>query len=451
MNAQQVFSEQIRKLTAFIYILLILFTVNVVEKLYMPWQGMSIIVTIYLYVFSFYLIFNFSSIDLKPLKEEYRRKYGKSAVYRLFFMFRIVPFAFVYCITAVSILINYLDRSNWPWRPVLELLDGRFSNIVFYSLILLVVLKLRRGPRFTIPLFFFMSLIYFLIYRLVYSFSPVGITVSSMKLFQVVMGLFFLVFEFFFDRKNILKSVAASLAAGLVFYGSLIGIFYSIFTYSEFATYQQVKSAKILLKMGYSFPLKKVRRICIETTNLEMLYHLVYYSVRYDKKLVLSTTEWENLFLSGDIDSTDVIAGYIWHLEIWLPYDEVIAYMERESINAGEKLIESEKLITYASEYYDEYREDIMSRMDRGNRYLKIWGIKVMAESGSVSSIPYLVDTLTGIDEDMARAAYRALVQITGLDPAKTGARDIQSPDVIVSFMTYYNTYTSLIQMKAGL
>ncbi len=443
MNAQQVFTEQIKKLTAFIYILVILFTAGIIERLYMPWQGMSVIVTIYLYVFSFYLIFNFSSINLKPLKEEYREKYGKTAVYRLFFIFRVVPFAFVYMITAVSVLINYLEKSNWPWRPVLDLLDGRYSNILFYSIILLVVLKLRRGPRFTIPLFFFMALIYFLIYRLVFSFSPTGVMVSALKLFQVTVALFFLVFEFFYDRKNILKSVAASVAAGLTFYASLFGIYYSIFTYSGFASFQQIKSAKILLKMGYTFPLKKVRRICIETQDLKLLYYLVYYSVIYEKNLVLSTTEWENLFLSGDIESTDVIAGYIWHLEVWLPYAELISYIERQSLNSGEKLVESDKLILYASEYFEEHRDDVIARMERGNRYLKIWGARVMAESGSVNSIPCLIDALTGIDEELSREAYNALVKITGIDPGRFGYTEIQSPDVIVAFMAYHTTYNS--------
>src|SRR5208337_1734983 len=118
----------------------------------------------------------------------------------LFIKTRIIPFVIIYAITVIYTLINYLDKDHWPWNPILELLDGRFFHTVFYSLILLIILKFNRKPKITIFLFVALAAIYFLIYQLVYFFSPSGAVVSGLKFFQAAVALIMLIYEFISDK-----------------------------------------------------------------------------------------------------------------------------------------------------------------------------------------------------------------------------------------------------------
>ena len=58
MAATPIVTNQLKKITTFVYILVLLYLVNLISILKFQWDVIPIIVNVYLFVFSFYLIFN---------------------------------------------------------------------------------------------------------------------------------------------------------------------------------------------------------------------------------------------------------------------------------------------------------------------------------------------------------------------------------------------------------
>lgn len=444
MTATPIVTNQMKRITTFIYILVVLFIINIVFILKYKWDVIPIIVNVYLFVFSFYLVFNFSIIEIPPLKEEYRRIYRGWGDVILFFKTRVIPFMIIYLITVVYTLINFLDRDNWPWNPLLELLDGRFSNTVFYSLILLIILKFNRRPKITLLLFVIGAAIYFLLYQLIFYFAPSGAVMSGLKFFQITLGLIVLIYEFLADRfvidkKKIRKSIGVGVLIGLFMYSSFVGTLSLIYNLARFASYPQARSAQILLRLGYSFPLEKFKDIVIETSDPFLLYDLIYYSTRnFSRPPTLTSGEWENLILSGSMEVANIIAFYIKNEKITLSYPQIISYAERRSMDSGESLINSAFYIRYMARYCEDHIDDFIERYSKGNRYFRIWIMRVAAESGCISSIPFLLSLLSDIDPELSQEAYTSLTRITGLDPAKEGSTRYNDPAVLLRFNEFY-------------
>jgi hypothetical protein len=443
MAATPIVTNQLKKATTFIFILVLLFIINIISMLKFKWDVIPVIVNVYLFVFSFYLIFNFSLIDIPPLKEEYTKMYPRLGHLLLFIKTRIIPFVLIYFITVIYTLINYLDKDHWPWNPILELLDGRFFHTVFYSLILLIILKFNRRPRITIFLFLIGAALYFLIYQMVYYFSPSGAVMSGLKFFQIAVGLTMLIYEFIADKfaiykKKIMKSIAAGVLIGIFMYLSFVGIHYLIYRFSNFASYPQSRSGQILMRLGYTFPLKNFKAIVTETSNPYLLYDLIYYSRAYNQPFSLTSAEWENLILSGSMEVANVIAFYINSVNITLSYQQIISYAERRSVDSGESLVNSTFFTSYASRYCEGNIDDLIKKYANGNKYFKLWVIRVTAESKCHAAIPFLVRLLTDINPARSQEAYLSLSKITGLDPAKEQNGRINSPRVIVAFTEFY-------------
>ncbi len=443
MAATPILTNQLKKITTFIYILILLYIVNVIFVLKFKWDVIPIIVNVYLYVFSFYLIFNFSMIDIPPLKEEYRNMYRRFGILILFIKTRVFPFVIVYMTTVVYTLINYLDKENWPWNPILELLDGRFHQTLFYSLILLLILKFNRRPRITLLLFVGGAAIYFLIYQLVFYFTPSGAVMSGLKFFQITVGLIMLIYEFIadkigIDKLKIRKAIIAGLLMGVFMYFSFVVPLTMMYEFASFASYQQARSAQILMRLGYTFPLNNFKSIVTETSNPYYLYDYIYYSRAHKRPIAITATEWENLILSGSMEVSNIIAFYIQYLNINIPYQQLISYAERRSVDSGEALVNSAYYSQYVSRYCEENIGDMVERYGKGNRYFKIWTIRVAAESKSPATIPFLVMLLTDINPVFSQEAYMSLTKVSGLDPVKEMNDRINSPRVIASFMKFY-------------
>ncbi len=443
MAATRIVSDQIKKATTFIYILILLFIINIIFNLKFKWDVIPIIVNVYLFVFSFYLIFNFSLIDIPPLKEEYKKIYPRFGHTILFIKTRIIPFIIIYVTTAIYTLINYLDKDHWPWNPIMELLDGRFHHTVFYSLILLIMLKFNRKPRITIFLFVAGAAIYFLIYQLVYYFSPSGAVMSWLKFLQIAVALILLIYEFIsdkitIDKRRIFKSVAVGILMGMVGYSSFVGPTFMVYHFSSFASYQQGRAAQILMRLGYSSPLKNFKQIVIETSDPYLLYDLIYYSRAYNRPFSLTSAEWENLILSGSMEVANVIAFYVTSLNVTLSYQQILSYAERRSVDSGESLINSSFYTRYASRYCGNHMDDMIKQYEKGNKYFKLWVIRVTAESKCYAAIPFLIRLLTDTDPLHSQEAYMSLSKITGLDPAKESDNRINTSRVAIAFSEFY-------------
>jgi hypothetical protein len=79
-----------------------------------------------------------------------------------------------------------------------------------------------------------------------------------------------------------------------------------------------------------------------------------------------------------------------------------------------------------------------MPRLKRQNKIFKLWGMAVLGEQKKIESIPLLLDYLTDIDSNISEGAYRALKNITGLDPKEEMDKRIIDPRVYIIFRDFY-------------
>lgn len=440
MLASSVIINQLKKISNFIILLFFLFAVNVIFNLNYKWEWMTIIMRVYLFILSFFLIYNFSTIDIEKLKDVYRKFYGWKGIYILFFVTRLFPFIFIYFLVILFTVVTYEDYySNWPVSPLIDTLDGRYSNTILYSLILLYVLKLNRAPKIAITVFFVTSILYYIfVQRFVYSYFQSGFSVSVLKLLQISLFLFFLINEFFFDRRKLLKSLAVSVLSAAFFYFSIVAFHIVVYKVSRFGSFSQIKTGTRLLRMGYSFPLQKFSRIIGETSRGDVFNNIVDYAILYNYEMNYTPDVWERLIVSGDIKSADRMCAYIAGRDLTFSYEKLINYAVKRSEDSGKDLILSENFTRFFSAYYSENSQDFMSRFNSGNDYYKIWAIKVIGNSRVCSSLPFLLDILTGVDQQLAREAYFSLILITGKDYSKELKVGINSPQVYSSFMKTY-------------
>ena len=242
--------------------------------------------------------------------------------------------------------------------------------MVFYSLILLIILKFSRRPKITLLLFVAAAALYFLIYQLVFLFSPSGSIMSGLKFFQITLLLVMIIFEFVserfvFDRKKVLKSIGTGAIMGLLMYMSFAGTLIWIYKFEPYASFQQARAGQILMRMGYSFPLNIFTSIVTETSDPYLLYDLIYYSRAYHRPINISPAEWENLILSGSMEVANIISFYLQTLNITVSYPQIMSYAERRSIDSGEILVNGTFYIRYSSRYCEENIQDMIERYGR--------------------------------------------------------------------------------------
>ena len=179
-------TTKLREISVFIYTLIFLLIFNLYFNFNYTWDGISLIVRIYIFVFAFYLIFIFASLEINQYITEYSEEYGSKGKILLFIETRIIPFLFIFLITILFTLIDYIRESNWPWNPILSLLNGRYSNNIIYSWLLLIILKLKKKPSITIPIFLSIMLIYGMLDKMYYSTFESGLAISGIKLLKLI-------------------------------------------------------------------------------------------------------------------------------------------------------------------------------------------------------------------------------------------------------------------------
>ncbi len=437
MRSTEIIKTQLAKISTFIYLLVLLFSVNIIFNLNYQWTGISIIVKVYIFLLSFYIMYNFSVLDIAGLKKEYREFYGKKGSYILFFVTRVFPVLIIYCSVIFFTLIEDINLPHWPATSLIEIIGGRNSNIVFIAIVLLVLLKWKKGPGVTIPLFLGFALLHFILYKSVYRLLPLGIPVTGIKLVEFVLFLFFMIYEFNSEKKKIVRSVLMALMAGLVLYFSFIGVYSLIYWRTDYSSQQRVVVSRMLLKLGYSFPLRGFEETIRKTGKVDLLGELIFYARKYGQEIQFSEKTWKDLFVQSSMSTGENIARYIMKRNIELTYQRVVSYAEIKSVDDGRALVQSRNFIAYASRYRNQY-DDLTARYGNGNDFFKIWVMKVISLPGNVDSVPFLVGELTGSDDLLMREAYTALKRITGLDPAAELKAAQNDSEVAVRFMKAY-------------
>jgi hypothetical protein len=428
-----------KKNRTFLVILILLFAVNIVFNLNYQWEGLSTIVRVYVFIFSFLMVFYFSSIDIDQIKRSYKEKYGSSSVYMVFFMTRVLPFLLIYLVTVIFTFIDTLVSANWPEYPLLRLLDGKYSNTIFYALILLVVLRLKRPPQVTVPLFLSISVVFFFVDKGLYTYFPAGWIVSAVKFMKYFLFVFVLIFEYLYDRARLLKAVSIALVVAAFIYASVFGIIYSLYYFSDRSSYAGNRTAYSLMKMGFSFPVESMAGSLSRTGDTRNISTLLYYAKKYNKELQVSSAGWEELIVSDRLNSAEHIAGYLAGRGISISYSAYSGAVKKISLKSGKALANNVNLISYGTRYVRENPERLDEDYKAGNIYLRKFFLRVYARSKDPAAVPMLLDGLTSLDADFAKEVYLSLKEICGIDPVRDFECGINSPESVAAFRRCYD------------
>ncbi len=434
--------EQLKKLTTFFIILLFLFLLNIFFNVNYQWNGISIIVRVYIFLLSFYMISNIASLDVESLKKEYSEKKGFLGILYLFFQIRLAPVIVIYLVTFLYGLVDHIGALYWPGLPVVNLLNGRFANTVIYSVILLMILKMKRDPQVSIPVFLAVSVFYLLVLdKLVYIYFSDGMAVSIIKVMKYSLLFFFLFYEFFYKKNRLFHFAVAGVISGALSHGVVTGLLLLFVVFQPGDSHVYYHASKRLLKSGYYYHLKDVEKNIIKYRFYHKIDDFLKYSKIYKNDIEYSKREWQDIIKNSPPDSVDAILQYISGKSIQLDYKFIINYVIKNINVQKGQLSQSENINDYAAKYLNHNREYFFKAIEKQSRLVKVWGIKVAGIARDIESMPWLIDELSSFDVEDSINAYGALKKITGIDPARGKNLQANSPEVIARFRQFYQDY----------
>ncbi|MCU0844136.1 MAG: hypothetical protein MUC76_04340 [Spirochaetes bacterium] len=430
-------STRLRNIAVFIYVLLFLLALNLYFNMNYSWEGITLIVRIYIYIFSFYLVFTFSSINIDLFENMYRERFGPSGEQILFLEARVVPLLIIYLVIIVFTLIAGVHRPEWPWAPVIEVLNGRYSNLVVYSLFLLFVLKLRRDPFVTIPLFLGMCVIYFYLDMAVDSFAMGGAIFHILMIGKFIIFFFFLFVEFF-ARRNPLKLLATAVVISVAAYLLSLAAYRIIFVTSQDLSYQKRESGLQLLRLGFTSPLADLKKQVMQNPDQEFFRTLLLFAREYRVDMDFSEEEWESLLFSGSAGMADLISEHVMNRNLQLSYDRLLAFALEKSGRDESGLQNATSFSRFAARYIRGNETDFKLKIRNSGKDFARWGLAALGEIPGVENVPFLVEYLANTDSALAEIAYTSLQKITRLDPRGNLNRRINDPEVMAAFKVYY-------------
>lgn len=428
-------SEQLRRMGLFIILLVLLLLYNVYSKLYFNWYGIDIIVRSYSFLFSFLCIFNYTQIDVKSYKSAYLSRYPRYANLIIFFESRIIPFLLIYFIATLHTLIDNINNSNWPYTAYIGILDGRYTNIIFYSLILFTVLRYRIKPSLAIPLFIGGSIAFYIVDKFIYTNLTAGPAIVFVKLVKLTVLAGVLVFEYF--NLNFLQLLVIAMVTGGILFSGTIGTY--IYLYSTVNQEHIKKEIQFkLLRWGIPFKLNQLKQYILTKRHYKDYQLFMLYSSALNIPVHFTDEEWSSLLFSENIQMADDVASVLLKKSITIPFDSIIDYAYSMSSKQNEKLQSCGHLARLAARFADGNEKTIINTFEKGNISLKIWMMSVMAFHKKIIYLPVLLPYCADTNTTVATTAYSTLVQITGKNPSVELNLPTNDPQVLKAFKDFY-------------
>lgn len=431
------FLEKIKGTKNFLYILLTLLLVNAFFNLKYDWGGVSIIVRVYIMVLSFYIIYIFSQINLDFYRDYFRDRHGWAGNYILFFNLRGAPIIFIYLMTAAFTVVSSIHLQNWPVEPLLRLMDGRYSNTIFYSLILLLVLKQNKRPGIAIPLFIFYSVAFFIVDKSLYSSFEPGYGVGGIKLIKYFVFMFVLCHDSLYERGRVIKSAVAALVVGFFFFFSVIVVNFIIFNFSEKQGYAYTASANLLLKTGVKYPLNELEKIIPGKHDMVKVVDFISFSNRFNREIHYTPEQWADIIKESDMNSADFIFDYLFEKDVDIDFNLLRAYAVYQAALSPETFLGADHFKRFFARYFSGREKQFFDMFISGNLEMKLWIIDALEYTESIDAAEFLVTYLTNIDRQISERAYIALLGITGFDPSSDMKRDIYDLEVVAAFRDF--------------
>lgn len=428
-------SEQIKRMGLFIILLVVLLLYNTYSKLYFFWYGIDIIVRSYSFLFSFLCIFNYTHIDIESYKSAYLSRYPTYANLIIFFESRIIPFLLIYFIATLHTLIDNINNSSWPYTAYIGILDGRYTNIIFYSLILFAVLRYKIKPSIAIPLFIGGSIAFYIVDKLIYTNITAGPSIIFVKLVKLTLLTGALLFEYF--HLHFYQLLAISIVSGGILFSGTIGT--SIFMYYSVQQEHIKKEIQFkLLRWGIPFKINELKQYVLTKRQYKDYQLFILYSSALNLPVNFTDEEWGKLLFSEDIQMADEVASVLLKKSIPIPFNTIIDYAYSMSFKQSEKLQSCSHLARLAARFADGNEKTIITTFEKGNISLKIWMLSVMGFHKKILYIPVLLPYCADTNTTLATTAYSTLVQITGKNFSVEFSLPTNDPQVLKAFKDFY-------------
>ena len=433
----QIIKEQLKKINNFLILLIPLLVVNLIFNIKYDWGGVSIITRIYIMVLSFYIAFIFSQIDTEEYIKEYAAAYGRKGPYLLFVVLRIFPFFFIYILTMLFTLINYIDTPNWPVEPVLKLFDGRYSNTVIYSLILFIILKQKRRPEISIPLFIVLAILYFAIDKSLYRLFDPGYGVMAIKTSKYMIFLFILIYDYSKDKWKVVKAALISTVSSAMIQTFVVFFLAAAFFSSARGSYSFYISGDILLKSGFIFPIDYMLQSILTNEKPDEIRNVLKFIDIYGKETNYSIQEWEKLLVQNRIERNEEIFKYLNKHKIKLNFEVIKNYTSSQVFISPLNIADLTEFIEHFGGYYTDNKKEFYELYNTGNLTMKLIILKSLAYTDDIDAMDFLLDKATSVELLKSEAAYSSLKRITKQDPALELNKEKYSVDVILYFRDY--------------
>ncbi len=433
-----ILKDLVRRLIPFLVILGFLLVYTAYFNMHYEWYGISLVTRAYIFMLSFYIIFNYASIDIEERREAYASSFGESGSWRLFFHSRVLPFIIIMLMTVLYTFTEFTETKNWFLNSVLAMLHGEFANIIYYSLLLLLVLKLKKNPGITVPLFIILSVSFYFLDQVAYESIQGGVGILVLRFIKVMILTCFLLIEFFAAKISyaVKGSIAAILSVLMISFS--VGMLHLIYVHASRGEYAKIQTGFTLMKYGFAYPMPYLQQEILREPGYQNFARLLEYAEYANTDFTYSAEEWKSLLFAENVQMADLVSRYLLHEQVVISYTQLVRYASEKSESPDEKLEGATNLMRLTARYCDGYETDLMNRIRRGNEHFTLWGLGVIAHHGKIMYMPFLINYLTHIQGIYENAAYGALVSITGKDPAVEYKRQVNDPKTILFFRDYY-------------
>jgi len=452
----------------FTIVLIALFIINAFFNFHYRWEGIIFIVRVYLFLYAFYIVYNIAQLDLDAQEQIYVEKYGSRGVHRLFLVSRVLPFVLIYFVTIISILVAYIGSNTeyWLTEAIIDILNGKYGNTIIYALLLLIILKIKKGPVVTIPLFLLGSFFYLYLFdKFVYSFFDAGVAISLIKIIKYMIFFYFFVFEFYYKKRYFIRPLFPVIISSALFHLLLTFIFFMFYTFLSFGSTPQIKSARMLMYWGFSFPITNMSDIILASKDYKYISTLIKYSEFYNKEITFTNEQWENIL--GRCDSKNFIKSikYLKKQQVYLSYEFLLDYAvaqikinDKGFINNSEfngyfadiinadivnsiienTHIENTNIKKNHVNYHVNYIDNFIKFFNSASFNERLWCIKIFELCKSFKAVPILIDLLTDVNDEISLRAWFALKEITGYEPPYEDNFRQNNVEIINGFRKFY-------------
>jgi hypothetical protein len=432
---------QFRKLSILFYLLSILLAFNLYFNLHYDWFGISLIVRVYLYVFSFYLIYTYNIQGLEiveTLTPYYNEKYGRKGGVLLEFERRFFPFVIIVAVIFIFTLIDYCRSDDWPWEPLLKFLGGRYSNLLLYSVIFNFILNIRRRPMFAVPVFIIISLVFFAGDYFLGDLYSMGIAISLFKILKLILFFTIFLYDYTGGIRSLVLTMGKAVLCGAALYMLILGTYVFGFSFSKNIYFVHRETGLSLARLGFSYPLAELQKRMVENRDVKLLPALFSYGKYYGILPEYSDEIWLSVLFAQQSEQANDVARFMLSAGKTAPFDLIMSYANDRSSKNDPGLIGADAFNKLAARSVAGKENEFMKKIERSGKTFAIWGIRVLGETGDPQFVPFLMKYLGDIDETLSREAYISLRNITHIDPAQERKIAINDPEVFYEFKKAY-------------